>query len=158
MFDKFKEIVETQGAVANGVLFKQEPVSNVEQNAAPAVFRTFAVVPTISERKESAVLREIRKEAKTRKTRKPHIPKPAPKKRPSSKTPSQKGGAKRVVSEELGTDGEKEKKEEKETKSAWVEPNYWTRSRARAWDERKMPHRSKKETMLNVVTGSSYSL
>ena len=150
MFDKFKEIAEAHGAAANGVLFKQEPISNAaEQNARPSLFIPYVPMPTIAAKKESAAIREIRKETvKTPKTRKPRESKSVSKKSAPSKTPSRKKTAKKAAKDK---DDDEEGEESK-----WDEPTYWTRSRAREFDESKPSTRRKKEAVISVVEGSNY--
>ena len=132
MFDKFKEIVEGLGASANGVLFKQEPISNADATtAAPVVTSTmttslFPSAPVLLEKKKRAPRKEaIKKEKKeTTKTKKTR----------ESKSKSRKDSVSRSRSKSTkSTKKEKasRKKVEKEEEVAgdWTAPTHWTRSK-----------------------------
>ena len=152
MFTKFKEIAEGVGALEKGVLFKQEPISNIEQ-AAAAAFGTgslFApvttvtpttLVPTTFERakkkravpkKESVTVSKAKKEkTTTRSTSRKATTKSDPKDKKKKTT--------KMVSKD-----EDSEDEEIEEDKDWVEPKYWTRSKAREWKERQSTLKDKK--------------
>jgi len=171
MFSKFKEIAESQGAAEKGILFKQEPISNIEQAAstglggglfAPIVSTTAtSLVPTTFKpprkvgKKEKAVVKEKKPRA-ARSTSKKAAPK------------AKKEKTTKVVHKSEVEDSDDD---EVVVDKAWVEPKYWTRSKAKEWKERQDTLKGKKspksksrktekkeddEEEVEIVSGSGY--
>ena len=152
MFDKFKVMAEGLGAVEKGVLIKQEPISNIDQKLAPAtiaavgsgslfgaVTTPITMVPTTFEpaKKKRASRKEkpVPKEKKSRSSSRKAAPK------------SKKKATKIVVTEAEDSDDD-EAVEDK----TWVEPKYWTRSKAKEWKERQEALKSKKSPRSKSTT------
>ena len=146
MFEKFKEIAEAQGAAANGVLFKQEAISNLDPTttglAAPSLFGTPLFAAPVSFVKPKPREKKEKKDKENIKSRKPRAARSTSKKPAASKTPTRKERAAKKDKEIVLSD---EDEDEEETSG-----RYWTRSKSRVWREK---HEAEKKSSRKSSRG-----
>jgi len=136
MFEKFKQIAEEQGASKNGVLFKQEAISNIDPTTTGMATKSlFAPVTTFTPAFAKPKPRE-KKDKESARARKPRAGRSSSKKPAASKTPTRKERAAKKDKEVVVSDEEDED---------FSDSRYWTRSRSRAWREKQEQEKSKRK-------------